>query len=91
MGGAGKCPGISWSRAQPKYSREANLYATRWFCADRSRTEQQWKIIISRTVCQYFRVCAIQKLKIHLIAYYSNGTSLSKGVPAVRCHVKNMS
>ena len=27
-------------------------------------------------VCQYFRVCAIQKLKIHLIAYYSNVTSL---------------
>ena len=74
MGGAGKGPGIGWSRAQPKYSWEANLYATRWFCADRSRTEQQWKIIISRTVCQYFRVCAIQKLKIHLIAYYSNAT-----------------
>ena len=74
MGGAGKGPGIGWSRAQPKYSWEADLYATRWFCADRSRTEQQWKIIISRTVCQYFRVCAIQKLKIHLITYYSNAT-----------------
>ena len=35
MGGAGKGPGIGWSRVQPKYSREANLYATRWFCADR--------------------------------------------------------
>ena len=54
----------------------ANLHATRWFWADRSRTEQKWKIIISRTVCQYFRVCAIQKLKIHLIVYYSNATSL---------------
>ena len=89
MGGAGKGPGIGWSRAQPKYSWEANLYATRWFCADRSRTEQQWKI--SRTVCQYFRVCAIQELKIHLIAYYSNATSLWKSVPALRCHVQNMS
>ena len=29
MGGAGKGPGIGWSRAQPKYSWEANLYATR--------------------------------------------------------------
>ena len=91
MGGAGKGPGIGWSRAQPKYSWEANLYATRGFCADRSRTEQQWKIIISRTVCQYFCVCAIQKLKIHLIAYYSNATSLWKGVPALRCQVQNMS
>ena len=35
MGGAGKGPGIGWSRVQPKYSREANLYAARWFCADR--------------------------------------------------------
>ena len=26
MGGAGKGPGIGWSRVQPKYSREANLY-----------------------------------------------------------------
>ena len=33
MGGAG--PGIGWSRVQPKYSCEDNLYATRWFCADR--------------------------------------------------------
>ena len=39
MGGAGKGPGIGWSRVQPKYSWEANLYATRWFCAD--RREQQ--------------------------------------------------
>ena len=31
MGGAGKGPGIGWSRAQPNYSSEANLYATRWF------------------------------------------------------------
>ena len=50
---------------------------------------QQWKIIISRTVCPYFRVCAIQKLKIHLIAFYSNATSLWKGEPAPRCHVQN--
>ena len=71
MGGAGKGPGIGWSRAQPN-----NLYATRWFCADRIQTEQQWKITISRTVCQYFRVRAIQKLKIYLIAYYSNAESL---------------
>ena len=68
-----------------------SLYATRWFCADRSRTEQQWKIIISRNVCQYFRVCAIQKLTIHLIAHYSNARSLWKGAPALRCHVQNMS
>ena len=73
---------------QPKYSWEANLYATRWFCAD--RREQQWKIIASRT-CQYFRVYAIQKLKIHLIAHYSNARSLWKGRPALRCHVQNMS
>ena len=31
MGGAGKGPGIGWSRAQPKYSWEANLFATRLF------------------------------------------------------------
>ena len=38
------------------------------------------------------RVCAIQKLnKIHLIANYSNLTSLRKGVPALHCHVQNMS
>ena len=40
MGGAGKGPGIGWSRVQSKYSCEANLYAilgaTRWFCTDRS-------------------------------------------------------
>ena len=50
--------------------------------------------------------CAIQKLKIHLIAYYSNAESLWKGVlaspqtsfgvrlsriPALRCHVQNTS
>ena len=94
-GGAGKGPGIGWSRAQPKYSWAANLYATRWFCDDRSRTEQQWKIIIPRTVCRLyvniFACRAIQKLKIHFIAYYSNATSLWKGVPAPRCHVQNMS
>ena len=33
------------------------------------------KTITSR-MCQYFRVCVIQKLKIHLIAQYSNATSL---------------
>ena len=80
MGGAGKGPGIGWSRAQPKYSWEANLSATRWFCADRSRTEQQWKIITSRTMSIFSRQCAIQKLKIQLIAYYSNATSLWKDV-----------
>ena len=57
MGGAGKGPGIGWSRAQHKYSWEANLYATHWFCADRSRTEQQWKIITSRTMTIFLRVC----------------------------------
>ena len=31
MGGAGKGPGIDWSRVQPKYSWEANLYATTGF------------------------------------------------------------
>ena len=31
------------------------------------------------------------KLKIHLTAYYSNATSLLKGVPALLCHVQNMS
>ena len=35
MGGSGKGPGIDWSRVHPKYSWEANSYATRWFCADR--------------------------------------------------------
>ena len=44
-----------------------------------------------RELCQYFRVCAIQKLKIHLIAHYSNARSLWKGRPALRCHVQNMS
>ena len=43
------------------------------------------------TLCQYFRLCAIQKLKIHLIAHYSNARSLWKGRPALRCHVQNMS
>ena len=76
MGRAGKGPGIGWSRVQPKYSWEANLYATRWLCADRSRTEQQWKIITSRTMLIFSRVCAVQKLKIHLFAYYSNATKL---------------
>ena len=76
MGGAGKGPGIGWSRVQPKYSWEANLYAIRWLCADRSRTEQQWKIITSRTMLIFSRVCAVQKLKIHLFAYYSNATKL---------------
>ena len=80
MGGAGKGPGIRWSRAQPKYSWEANLYVTSWFCADRSRTEQQWKITTSRNMSIFSRQSAIQKLKIHLIAYYSNATSLWKGV-----------
>ena len=46
MVGAGKGPGIGWSRVQPKYSREANLYATRWFCTD--GREKQFKIITSR-------------------------------------------
>ena len=43
-------------------------------------------------LCQMsiFRVCAIQKLKIHLTAHYSNTRSLCKGVPALRCHVQNM-
>ena len=36
-------------------------------------------------------MCAIQKLKIHLIAHYSNARSLWKGRPALRCHVQNMS
>ena len=36
-------------------------------------------------------MCAIQKLKIHLIAHYSNAASLWKGVPALRCHVQNIS
>ena len=36
-GWGGKGPGIGWSRPQPKYSWKASLYATRWFCADRSR------------------------------------------------------
>ena len=36
-------------------------------------------------------MCAIQKLKIHFTAHYSNATSLWKGVPALRCHVQNMS
>ena len=36
-------------------------------------------------------MCAIQKLKIHLIAHYSNARSLWKGIPALRCHVQNMS
>ena len=35
-------------------------------------------------------MCAIQKLKIHLIAYYSNGTSLWNGVQALRCNVQNI-
>ena len=43
------------------------------------------------TLCQYFCVCAIQKLKIHLIANYSNARSLWKGRPALRRHVQNMS
>ena len=42
-------------------------------------------------LCQYFRVCAIQKLKIHLIAHYLNPSSLWKGAPALRCHVQNVS
>ena len=46
------------------------------FCADRSRTEQQWKIITSRTMLIFSRVCAVQKLKIHLFAYYSNASKL---------------
>ena len=32
----------------------------------------------------------VQNLKIHLIAHYSNATSLWKGVPALRSHVQNM-
>ena len=32
-----------------------------------------------------------QTLKIHLIAHYSNATSLCKGVPALRSHERNMS
>ena len=43
-----------------------------------------------RELYEYFRVCAIQKLKIHLIAHYSNATSLWKGVPALRSHVQNV-
>ena len=43
------------------------------------------------TLCQYFCLCAIQKLKIHLIAHYSNARSLWKDRPALRCHVQNMS
>ena len=38
-----------------------------------------------------FRVYAIQKLKIHLIAHNSNATSLWKGAPALHYHVQNMS
>ena len=30
-----------------------------------------------------------QTLKIHLIAHYSNATSLCKGVPALRSHERN--
>ena len=33
----------------------------------------------------------MQKLKIHLIAYYSNAASLWKGVPTLLCHIQNMS
>ena len=36
-------------------------------------------------------MCAIQKLKIHLIVHYSNAISLWKGVPALCCHVQNIS
>ena len=50
MGGAGKGPGICWSRAQPKYSWEANLYATRWFCAVLSRTKHV-KCFRVETIC----------------------------------------
>ena len=32
-----------------------------------------------RKLCQYFRVCEIQKLKIHLIEHYSNAISFVKG------------
>ena len=43
-------------------------------------------------LCQMsiFRVCAIQKLKIHLIEHYSNARNLRKGVLSLRCHVQNM-
>ena len=44
-----------------------------------------------RKLCQYFRVCEIQKLKSHLIVHYSNAISLGKGVPALRCHAQNIS
>ena len=36
-------------------------------------------------------MCAIQKLKILLTAHYSKARSLWKGIPALRCHVQNMS
>ena len=37
-------------------------------------------------------MCTIHKLKIHLIAHYSNARILWKGTrPALRCHVQNMS
>ena len=44
-----------------------------------------------RKLCQYFRVCEIQKLKIYLIVHYSNAISLWKGVPALRCRAQNIS
>ena len=45
MGGAGKGPGIGWSREQPKYSWEGNLYAF------------IWKILTSRTMSIFSHVC----------------------------------
>ena len=36
-------------------------------------------------------MCAIQKLKIHLIAHYSNAASVLKGVAALRCYLQIMS
>ena len=84
MGWAGKGPGIGWSRAQPKYSWEANLYATRWFCADRKLNGVKME---NNNIANCVNIFAC----VHLTVHYSHATSLWKGVPALRCHVQNMS
>ena len=74
MGGAGKGPGIGWSRVQPKYS-EKLIYMQPAGFALTEGSNLQWKMITSRTMSIFSRVCD-SNLKIHLTAHYSNATGL---------------
>ena len=59
MGGAGKGPGIGWSRTQPNYSREANLYEPAGFAL----TEVDGATMEINNIANYVNIFASVRFK----------------------------